>query len=125
MCKFLVSSLIAIAASTSLAQSLKPQPQFGSVTPSVEAWSKKIVTQIVSQQEYPRSAQVRRAEGTVKVRVTVAADGSIASTEVVESSAFDVLNREAVRTIERSAPFPAPPGGTRVFVVPLVWKLGN
>jgi periplasmic protein TonB len=122
---FFVSSMIALTASVSVAQSLKPQPQFGSVTPSIEAWSKKIVTQIMAQQEYPRSAQVRRAEGTVRVRVTVAADGTIAATEVVEASPFDVLNREAVRTIERAAPFPAPPGGSRVFVVPMVWKLSN
>jgi TonB family protein len=107
------------------AQSLKVQPQFGSVTPAVETWTKKIIAQIVAQQEYPRSAQVRRAEGKVRVRVTVADNGAIAGTEVIEASAFDVLNREAVRTIERAAPFPNPPGGTRVFIVPMIWKLAN
>ncbi len=125
MLKFLVSTLVVFTTSLSTAQSLKPQPQFGSTVPSVETWSKKIISQIVSQQEYPRSAQVRRAEGRVRIRVTVAADGAIENTEVIEASPFDVLNREAVRTIERSGPFPAPPGGTRVFIVPLVWKLSN
>jgi TonB family protein len=111
--------------SSCYAQSLKAQPQFGSITPAVETWTKKIVSQIMEQQQYPRSAQVRRAEGKVRVRVTVSENGTIAGTEIIEASAFDVLNREAVRTIERAAPFPSPPGGTRIFIVPMIWKLDN
>ncbi len=107
------------------AQTVKAEPQFGSASPAIDGWVRKVLDRITAQQEYPRSAQVRRAEGRVRVRVTVSDTGSIASTEVVEASSFDVLNREAVRTIERAAPFPVPPGGARVFVVPMVWKLTN
>ncbi len=118
---------MALALATSpaniVAQSISASPQFGSAIPAVDDWSKKIAQKIIAQQEYPRSAQVRGAEGLVKVRVQVAANGTVTGMDLLQSSAFDVLNREATKTIERAAPFPAPPGGARTIIVPLVWKL--
>jgi periplasmic protein TonB len=108
------------------AQSISMSPQLGSTNPALEEWSKKVASKIISIQEYPRSAQVRGAEGVVKVRVQVAANGTVSSMEISQQSSFDVLNREATKTIERAAPFPAPPGGlARTVVVPIVWKLNN
>jgi periplasmic protein TonB len=106
-----------------VAQSIATSPQFGSTSPLVDTWTKKFAAQIIGQQEYPRSAQVRGAEGTVRIRVQVAADGSVLGTELIQKSEHDVLNREALKTIQRAAPFPAPPGGARTIIVPLVWKL--
>jgi periplasmic protein TonB len=122
--------LFALAAALAIthvnAQSLSMSPQLGSMSPALEEWSKKITSKIIAIQEYPRSAQVRGAEGVVKVRFQVAANGTISSMEIAQQSSFDVLNREATKTIERAAPFPAPPGGSaRTVVVPMVWKLNN
>jgi periplasmic protein TonB len=119
---FLLVSLACTGAAAQ-AQTLRMTPQLGSVAPKMDAWSRKIAAQITAHQEYPRSAQIRNAEGLVKVRVTIDANGALVGTEIIQSSAFDVLNREAVKTIERAAPFPAPPGGARFLLVPLVWKL--
>lgn len=117
---------LALLASPAVAQSISASPQFGSTSPAVEDWSKKVAARISAKQEYPRSAQVRGAEGVVKIRVMVSGDGSVTGTELAQASAFDVLNREAAKTIERAGPFPAPPGGTaRTIVVPIVWKLNN
>ncbi len=119
--------LLALALATSpahtVAQSISANPQFGPANPAVDDWSKKIAKMIISRQEYPRSAQVRGAEGLVKVRVQIADNGSVTAMELMQSSAYDVLNREATKTIERAAPFPAPPGGARAIIVPLNWKL--
>jgi periplasmic protein TonB len=123
----LLLALAAVLMTTHLnAQSISMTPQLGSTSPALEEWSKKIATKIIAMQEYPRSAQVRGAEGIVKVRVLVDATGKISSMEIAQQSSFDVLNREATKTIERAAPFPAPPGGSsRTVVVPMVWKLNN
>jgi periplasmic protein TonB len=117
---------LATVVSTLQAQNISPAAQLGSTSPAVEDWAKKVAAKIVASQEYPRSAQVRGAEGMVKVRMMVGANGSVSNMEVTQTTAFDVLNREATKTIERAAPFPAPPGGSpRTLVVPLVWKLNK
>lgn len=114
-----------MASAVSSAQTITTTPQFGSTSPLVEAWTKKLTVQITAQQEYPRSAQVRGAEGMVRVRVQIASNGNVTATEFAQSSAHEVLNREAIKTIERAGPFPPPPGGARSVVVPLVWKLNK
>lgn len=53
----------------------------------------------------PRS----RITGTVVVKFTVAMDGSLLSKEVVSSSGAEVLDRAAITTLERAAPFPEIP----------------
>jgi protein TonB len=109
-----------------VAQTISMTPQLGSSSPAVDEWSKKIASKIISMQAYPRSAQVRGAEGIVKVRLQIDGSGNLTNIEITQQCSFDVLNREATKTIERAAPFPAPPGGIqRSVLVPLVWKLNN
>jgi len=53
----------------------------------------------------PRS----RMTGTVVVKFTVGLDGSLIAKEVVSSSGAEVLDRAALTTLERAAPFPEIP----------------
>lgn len=50
-----------------------------------------------------------RFPGTVMVRFAIAADGSLAVTEVAEPSGVPALDSLAVAVVERAAPFPPPP----------------
>ncbi|MDB5108630.1 MAG: periplasmic protein TonB, partial [Candidatus Binatus sp.] len=48
---------------------------------------------------YPASARRREQQGTVILRVLVAADGSVERAEVAESSGIDVLDESALETV--------------------------
>ncbi|MEZ4406262.1 MAG: energy transducer TonB [Polyangiales bacterium] len=69
---------------------------------------------------YPEMAVQLGLEGTVRVRVTVNPDGSLAGApRVDESSGHDLLDEEALRIVARAAPFPAIAGrrsAVRIYV---------
>ena len=48
---------------------------------------------------YPERERQRGVEGSLRLRVTVAADGSVAEVEVAESSGSEALDRSAVETV--------------------------
>lgn len=69
----------------------------------------------------PRS----RAQGTVMLRFSVAADGKLLSHEIVASSGSSVLDNAAVAALRRAAPFPPMPeviGGDGPMVVSVPFK---
>lgn len=69
---------------------------------------------------YPRSAQIAREEGVVRVRFVVAADGSVLDWRIVDSSGFDSLDHAAEAMIERASPLPPIPpelGRNRMEIV--------
>jgi protein TonB len=49
---------------------------------------------------YPRRARERGWEGTVRLRLLIDIDGTIARVELVESSGFPILDREAERAVQ-------------------------
>ncbi len=77
---------------------------------------------------YPKSARRRQLTGTVIVRFTLAPEGHLIASEIVEESAFKILNKSALKTIKRAAPFPIFPkeikGKSRVFTIPIEYKTG-
>ncbi len=87
------------------------------------AWQQAVARQVASKQEYPRAAQMRGDEGTVKVKVYVAASGAVEKTEMVAPSGSSVLDREALALPAKVGKFPAPPGGATTIVLPLTYKL--
>lgn len=87
------------------------------------AWQQAVARQIASKQTYPRAAQMRGDEGTVKVKVYVSASGSVEKTEMVAPSGSSVLDREALALPAKVGTFPAPPGGATAIVLPLTYKL--
>ncbi len=50
--------------------------------------------------EYPRAAERRGVEGRVTVLYTVAADGSVATVEIVSATPAGVFDRAALRAVE-------------------------
>ncbi len=87
-------------------------------------WQKKVAQLIADNQSYPRSAQVRKEEGTAKVKVTLDASGKVTAVEVVQPTSSDILNREAEKIMTKIGNFPAPPSGNGMsLVVPITWKL--
>lgn len=60
---------------------------------------------------YPQAARLRREEGTVLVRFTIVADGTITGWAVVQGSGHGSLDRAAEEMIQRASPLPPIPAG--------------
>lgn len=86
-------------------------------------WQRQVARAIASKQTYPRTAQMRGEEGTVKVKIFVGASGQIERTELVAPSGSSTLDREALALPARVGNLPAPPAGATSLTVPITWKL--
>jgi protein TonB len=60
---------------------------------------------------YPQAARLRREEGTVLVRFTIVADGTITGWAVVQGSGHGSLDQAAEEMIQRASPLPPIPAG--------------
>ena len=91
----------------------------------MNSWKRAVAKKVAKKQKYPRAALAREIEGKAKVRLIVAADGSISSHEVVEETGEAILDKEIVKLVERLNPLPAlPEDRTELsFVLPLSWTL--
>jgi periplasmic protein TonB len=73
---------------------------------------------------FPKGAG--RAGGEAQVQFTVSASGSVSGISVVRSTGNPVLDAEAVKTVQRAAPFPPIPADagrrTWTFTMPLLFK---
>ena len=77
---------------------------------------------------YPRDALRRNAGGTVRVKVSVAADGSVDRLDLAESSGNRHLDRAAMEAVRRWRFQPAIRAGQPVaadVVVPIVFNPGR
>ncbi|MEN8133984.1 MAG: energy transducer TonB [Thermodesulfobacteriota bacterium] len=71
---------------------------------------------------YPRIARRMGWEGRVIVSFVVGKNGKIQDVHIVESSGFAALDKNAIATIKKAAPYPCPPVRAEL-VVPVVYRL--
>jgi len=71
---------------------------------------------------YPRQAIRMNWSGRVTVSFLVLVDGSVSDLRVSHSSGVSLLDRNALETVERAAPFPKPPVSARL-VMPVDYVL--
>lgn len=95
-------------------------PAFAAPTPE---WTGKVRQLLAAKQDYPRAAQVRGDEGTAKLKIDIAADGSLAAVALVQPTGSATLDKEALAVARKVGAFPPPPGGAASVVVPLTWKM--
>ncbi|TZG26172.1 energy transducer TonB [Sphingomonas montanisoli] len=95
-------------------------PAFAAPSPE---WTGKVRQMLAAKQDYPRAAQVRGDEGTAKLKIDVAADGSLAAVALVQPTGSATLDREAIAVARKVGAFPPPPGGPASVIVPLTWKM--
>lgn len=91
----------------------------------MNTWKRAVAKKVASKQKYPRAALAREIEGRAKIRLVVAADGSITTHEVVQETGQTVLDRELPKLVKRLNPLPAlPEDRTELsFVLPVSWTL--
>lgn len=90
----------------------------------MKSWQQQVAKRIAENQSYPRSAQIRKIEGTAKVKMVIASSGTVSSFNVEESSGSDILDAEVEKLMTKINPLPATPDGNEMtLVVPLSWRL--
>lgn len=77
--------------------------------------------------QYPKIAQMRGWQGDVIVELQLDGNGKLKSKKIIQSSNYDVLDKQALDMVEKAAPFPAPPealrGSNFSIKVPIPFKL--
>ncbi len=83
-----------------------------------------VISQIIQRNiSYPPMARRMGWEGKVVLAIRICEDGSLKEVKVLESSGYEVLDRNAVETVRRVAPlFPKPPVEV-VVKLPVSYKL--
>jgi periplasmic protein TonB len=77
--------------------------------------------------QYPRIATIRGWQGIVKIELHVDANGTVTSATVIESSKYEILDKQALESVHKAIPLPPPPGALRgrefTIVVPFSYTL--
>ncbi len=95
-----------------------------SVPAVAQDWVNDVSRQIAATQTYPRSALIREDQGTVRIRVHIAGDGSIGNVEIIKESGSKILDREALRMPTKVGRVAPPPGGRKKTIdIPVTFKL--
>ena len=71
---------------------------------------------------YPETARREGWMGKVTVSFIIAHNGCVRDIEVLRSSGFVCLDKNAVKAVERSSPFPHPPLEARI-IIPILYEL--
>lgn len=71
---------------------------------------------------YPTPARRLGWQGKVLVSFVITSDGSVKEMRIKQSSGFDLLDNNALETIQKSAPFPQPPLEAQL-VIPILYRL--
>jgi len=74
--------------------------------------------------KFPRIARKMGWEGKVVVEFIICKDGTVKDILTVESSGFKALDKNAVESIKKAAPFPKPPT-TAKLIVPVFYQLNT
>lgn len=100
------------------AQQPSKQARSGDDASLIDAYRLQVAAQIARNK--PANSFAATAQGVALVSFTIAQDGQAGSIKLTQSSGNSTLDQEAIATIKRSSPFPAPPAlATRTFTVPI------
>lgn len=92
----------------------------------LQDWHATIHQRLAKAKRYPRAALRFRSTGVSQVKVVLDGQGKLISVALFNSSGTKLLDKEAVETIKRAAPFPAPPtdiliDGRIEFIAPITF----
>lgn len=86
-----------------------------------------VMRQTLQSMRYPRRAQERGQQGSIRLAVTVGRGGDLQNVQIVEESRHSLLNKEAMASVERASPFPKVPDGivgeSFAFGIPVTFVL--
>ncbi len=65
----------------------------------------KLKERIYQVWKYPKESQIRREQGNLRIVFTLRKDGYLENVRIIESSGFEELDREVLRTIRVASPY--------------------
>ncbi|BBG61179.1 TonB family C-terminal domain [Providencia rustigianii] len=74
-----------------------------------QGWQSEVHQRLAKSKRYPRAALRFRSTGVSQVKIIVDNHGGLVSASLINSSGTKILDKEAMATIQRAAPFPVPP----------------
>jgi protein TonB len=105
------------------AQKSKGGKRSGAGNAAISNYPGKVASKLRRTLRYPAEAKRQKLRGEVQVGFVVSAAGGVGSIRVVSSSGSPVLDKAALETVRRAAPFPAIPANAGrsnwPFTVPL------
>lgn len=72
---------------------------------AVATYKSYALGRIASKKTYPYTARSRGFEGRVRVRIVINTDGTLAQTDILEPSEYEMLNKACLAAIKKAAPF--------------------
>ena len=104
-----------------------PSPSQQDIDAARNGYSLLLAREFSKYRQYPRIAQLRGWQGTVRVQLELDSNGNITQSSIKESSGFDVLDRQALDMVKKATPLPLPPEVLRnrafSILVPVTFKL--
>ncbi|MEA3639391.1 MAG: TonB family protein [Lamprobacter sp.] len=76
---------------------------------SINNYYGRLATWLARHKRYPTQARRLRQEGTVKVTFTITRSGRVVSQRIVQSSGYELLDKEVQAMLERASPLPRIP----------------
>jgi periplasmic protein TonB len=90
------------------------------------AWKSALYSRLKQFQHYPEAARSHGDSGTASVSFTIDGGGRVVSARLTASSGSSILDQEALATVRRASPMPAPPSGGSVTIsVPMRYTMGH
>ena len=93
----------------------------------LDAWRREV--ERVGQLNYPAEARAKGLAGTLRLRVTIAADGTLQDVQLLQTSGHAVLDDAAVRIVRLAAPYapfsPTMRATTEVLEIERTWQFRN
>jgi len=100
-----------------------PEPQTSTHVISAQEIMDFLSAKLSTKKVYPEAAQQRRIEGKVRIGMSIAPDGSLASVRVLEKSGSAILDRAALALVSGVFPIPLQPGNSMEIAVTIEYKL--
>ncbi len=104
-----------------------PKPSQAEVTDARSAYGSALWGAIKKHKKYPRIAKTRGWQGKVILELSLDGQGKLLSKKVIQSSGHAALDKQALKMVEKAAPFPVPPKALRdgnfTIKVPVPFKL--
>ena len=113
---------------TAPSESEKPRgPSQQDIDSAIGDYGSLLAREFAKHKQYPRIAQMRGWQGTVRIKLEVDANGVVTSSTVSESSNFEALDKQALEMASKVTPLPTRPEALRhrpfSITVPVVFRL--
>nr|WP_314994707.1 TonB family protein [uncultured Treponema sp.] len=90
------------------------------VVKAAAAYKSYALGRIASKKTYPYTARSNGFEGRVRVRIVINPDGTLAQTDILEPSEYEILNKACLTAIKKAAPFKKMSGGMTAMTLSFV-----